>query len=313
VRSERRPAARPGRVLVALAAAAASGLACDSPASGAPAAVVWTGRPGAAEIAIVAADGVELGTAALAPALDGPPLALAVGADGRVVVLQDAPEGAPHGVVLDRAGARVGALASLDSNGDPVFAAPPWAAAVLPDGEIWVTGGLAPARVGPDGAFRGFAPALSLPTHGIAALPDGRVVVTWGANRAAVYPPGGGAPVALEPALGPPSVYHGLDALLALPDGTLLVGARRWTDVTSGLVVHARVDGSALEPVSDPALAATIPGQLPSALARLGDDVLAAPALAGVQACIVRLSADLRASKGCLAPGPHRGVAVVGR
>jgi hypothetical protein len=233
--------------------------------------------------------------------------------DGTVVAMQEVDGGTAPAVVLSPAGARLATFAAADAAGAPLFSgsARPWALAESLEGEVWVTGQTGPVIFGPGGAFVRLAEPLPYPTRGIAPLADGRMLVSYGVQEIALYAPDGTLSERLEPALGVQAV-QGIDALLALADGTILVAVTRADLTTDGAVVPARLEAGRLVATRDPALSARLPGWLPSALAVGGDTVVAAPGL-GLLArpgCVERLTLDLSTRLGCLAPGgAQRGVA----
>jgi hypothetical protein len=311
---------------------------------GGPGSALWVGAVDGVRVDAVTAWGARA-TAASPPAIDAPVRALLALRDGNVLALQEPevcdggafdpafdPSGActpatatrrtvPPGVLLDRAGRRVAALAALDAGGSPLFrrAEPPWAATQDASGRIWVTGRTAPVVYGAGGAIAlDPAPADSLATaltRGAAALADGRVVLSYGVQSLAIYAADGTLLEQFEPEL-PHSVsgptYAGIDALLALPEGNLLVGTRRFDATSSGVVLEGRLDpGRTLSLLVDPSLCATLGGSLPSALGQGRGALYTAPPLGRLSApeCGRWLSADLRADHGCVAPEPHRGAA----
>jgi len=293
---------------LALAATAIVG-ACDC--GGDAPAIFWIGEAGAARILSVAELGA-VGVAAEAPALDAPVRALAVLADGAVVVVQEVGGGAPPAVVLSPSGLRLATFDTLDGMGVPLFdpATPPWAAAQAADGRVWVTGRPAPAIFLPDGSFDGLAAALPSSTAGIALLPDGRMLVTHGTNGAAAYSADGTTmePLSLDPGADP--AYEGLDAVAVRPDGTVVVAWLRRGVALEGVLVEAVVEPGVLRATGDPSASARLPSLSSSIV--LGDGfVVAGPSLgpAAAPGCAELLSADLATRHGCLGPGAHRGIA----
>ncbi|HEX9052779.1 MAG TPA: hypothetical protein VF841_19790 [Anaeromyxobacter sp.] len=291
-------------VPVALALAA-----CGGPDRGGASAALWVGEAGAARVLAVSADGRVLSTAAARPALDAPVRALALLADGAVLVLQEPSGGGAPGVVVGRDGARVATLAATDAGGAPLFdaAGPPWAAAQAADGRIWVTGRLAPVIFGRDGALVGTAAPLPLATRGVAALADGRVLVTCGASSAALYAADGASAEPLAISVG--ANYSGVDAVAARPGGGLVLAVLRHGVTTDGVLVDVALAPGVLAATGDPEASARLP-ELPSALAIGAGVVVAAPSLGALAppGCAEALSADLRERRGCVAPGAHRGV-----
>ena len=295
-------------------------------------AVLWVGVPDEARVATFDAAGSRLGLEVGPPVLDTPARALVLRRDGAVIALQE-PEACqggaldygsdacvpataarvavPPAVVLSRRGVRVLAFAAADGGGTPLFtaAAPPWAAAEDAAGRVWVTGRAAPVVYAPGGALAFQATALPFPTRGVAALSDGRVVVSYGVQDLAVY--GADGTLAFQIPAPLPAGYDLVDALAVAADGTLLLGAAR-TGVTSvGVVLRARIEGTALVMAQDPAASAALPGGVPSALVAAAGRIATGPPLGRVapEACGRWLSADLGAEQGCVVPAAHRGVA----
>jgi hypothetical protein len=320
--------------LVALAAAAACRCGPgDGPGAGPR---IWVGAVDAVRVDAIEPHGART-TVATAPALDAPVRVLLPLSDRNVLALQEAeacdggtfdpsdactPAAASRplapGVVLDREGHRVRALAALDGHGAPLFTwkQPPWAATQDPSGRIWVTGRTAPVVYGETGAFAldpELVATLPYATRGAAALADGRVLVSYGPQDLAIYAADGTLTEQLAPALG--ADYEGIDGLLALPGGNLLLGTSRWFGVTSaGVVLEGRLDpGGVLTLLVDPSLCATVGEGIPSALARVPGAFITAPSLVRLfpPDCGRWLSPDLAADHGCIAPEPHRGVAWV--
>jgi hypothetical protein len=300
--------------------------------------MLWVGAVDAVRVDEIQPHGARA-TVARAPAIDAPVRALLALRDGNVLVLQEAEacEGGaldlasgacvpatatrravPPGVVLDREGRRVRALAGVDGGGTPLFTwdTPPWAATQDGSGRIWVTGRTAPLVYGADGALvldpSGAATgALPSETRGAAALADGRVVVSYGVQELAIYAADGTLTDQFTPVLG--ADYDGIDGLLALPDGNLLVGSSRIGVTSAGVVLEGRLDPGALTLVVDPSTCGTLGGGRPSALARVPGAFVTAPPLGRLlpPECGRWLSQDLAADHGCIAPEPHRGVAWV--
>ncbi len=317
--------------LVLLAGLAAGCPTCDHLGGEAQ---IWVGALDAARLDAVDPSGAGTLLIAAPPTIDAPVRAIRTISAGNVVVLQepevcdggtldpgsgacvpaDAPRRAvPPGVLLSRAWHRMAALAAVDAGGAPLFtwAEPPWAAAQDPSGRIWVTGRTAPVVYGSDGAVALAPEPLPFPTRGVAALPDGRVVVSYGVQDLAVYTAQGTVSESFAVDLGPD--LQGLDALLARPDGSLLLGTRRFGVTSSGVVLLGRLDPGALTLLVDPAQCATLAGGLPSALGA-GDGVyFTGPPLGRLSPpqCGRWVSADLRHDEGCIAPEPHRGAARV--
>lgn len=321
----------PARPLALGALLAALAAACDRP--GEP--LLWVGAVDAPRILALRPSGVPLRVAAGPPALDAPVRALLPRGDGAVVVLQEpevcaggaldavadacVPAGAPRRavppvLVLSPLGDRIAALPARDGGGAPLFTAalPPWAAAEDAAGRVWITGRTAPVVYGRDGAIVLSPEPLAFPTRGVAALPDGRVVVSAGVGDLAVYDAAGAVVQRLPAALG--GDYDVVDALAA-DGGDLLVATRRFGVTSAAVVLRGRLEGSALVLAGDPARAPGLPGGVPSALGLAAGRVLAAPALGRLApaACGRWLTADLGAELGCLAGGPHRAAAWIGR
>ncbi len=300
--------ARRSALAAALAAWAA---ACDRGGGAAPGTTAWIGLRDEPRILAISTRGGPSAEAAAAPAIDGPVRALLGRGDGNVVALQDVSAGAPPAVLLSPSGERLVAFASADGSGAPLFAGyQPWAAAEAPDGAVWVTGGPAPVRYARDGTFLGLAERPPYPTRGIAALPDGRMAVGYGNQGIALYATSGYIAELLSSAIGPKDTYHGMDAIAARPDGTLLVAVLRHGILLEGVVVAARIEAGTFVAASDPEASARFPGWTPSAIAIAGGEVAVGPALGPLApaACVERLSADLTARGGCLVPGSQRGV-----
>jgi hypothetical protein len=295
---------------------------------------VWVGALGAARLDAVDPTGAGTLLIAAPPTIDAPVRAIRELADGSVLVLQepevcdggsidpgsgacvpaDAPRRAvPPGVVLSRAWHRAAPLAAVDAGGTPLFtwAAPPWAAAQDPAGRLWVTGRTAPVVYGTGGAVVLTPDPLPFPTRGVAALPDGRVVVSYGVQDLAVYRADGTVSESIATDLA--ADLQGIDALLARPDGTLLLATERFGVTSSGVVLLGRLDPGALTLLVDPAQCASLAGGLPSALGAGDGVVFTAPPLGRLAPpqCGRRVSLNLGADLGCLAPEAHHGAARV--
>jgi hypothetical protein len=173
-----------------------------------------------------------------------------------------------------------------------------------------VTGRTAPVLFDAGGAYAGRAASLPFATRGIAALADGRMLVTYGANGAALYAAGGESVEPLAVTVGDPEVYSGLDAVAVRPDGGIVLAALRHGVTVDGVLVDVALGEGSLAVVGDPDASARLPG-LPSAIVAGADEVVAGPSLGTIAApaCAEVTSPDLRARRGCLAPGRHRGVA----
>lgn len=320
------------RATLALALALGAAVAACDCGGGGGAPLLWVGLRGVPRVASFSAAGAALGVAAEAPVLDAPVRALLRRRDGAVVALQEpeacaggaldlaadacVPASAPRvavppAVLLSTTGERLAAFAGTDGAGAPLFtsAAPPWAAAEVAGGEVWVTGGAAPVVYAPGGGLVRLAEALPYATRGIAALPDGRVVVSYGVQTLAIYDATGAVVSRLEPALGPD--YEGIDGLAADASGALLVATRRFGVTAVAVVLRARLEAGALVLAQDPALSVALPGEVPSALVLAGGRIATAPSLARLAgpACGRWLSADLRQDLGCAVPAPHLGLA----
>ncbi len=294
------------RVALPLALAACGG---GPGPGGGVAATFWVGEAGAARVLAVSGDGRVLSVAAQAPAIDAPVRALALLADGSVLVLQEVSAGAAPGVIVARDGARLARLAAAGPGGEPLFdaAEPPWAASQAADGRIWVTGRSAPVVFERDGTFVRAAAPLPFATRGVAALPDGRVLVTCGASSAALYGADGAAAEPLDVSVG--ATYSGVDAVAARTDGGLVLAVLRHGVTTDGVLVDVALGPGSLAATGDPEASARLP-ELPSAIAIGAHGVVAGPALGPLAspACAEALSPDLRERRGCIAPGAHRGV-----
>ena len=219
-------------------------------------------------------------------------------------------------VLLSSGGERVAAFAS-EAEGAPLFSAgtPPWAAAEDGAGRLWVTGRTAPVVYAPGGALALVAEALPFQTRGVAALAGGAVAVSYGGTSIALYDPDGAVSAVFTPTFG--ASYEGIDALLASPDGSLLVAMQRWDAAGAsgptavGVVLRAAFAEGRLTAAQDPAASAALGPGIPSALFLAEGALGSAPPLGRVwgPACGRWLSADLGTDLGCVVPEPHRGVA----
>jgi hypothetical protein len=295
--------------------------------------LIFVGALDAARLDAVDPTGAGTMLIAAPPTIDAPVRAIRALADGMLVLQEpevcdggsidpgsgacvpaDAPRRAvPPGVVLSRALHRAAPLAAVDAGGTPLFtwAEPPWAVDQDRAGRLWVTGRSAPVVYGTDGAVALAPDPLPYPTRGVAALPDGRVVVSYGVQDLAVYRADGTVAESIATDLGPD--LQGIDALLARPDGSLLLATERFGVTSSGVLLHGRLDPGALTLLVDPAQCASLAGGLPSAISS-GDGVFfTAPPLGRLAPpqCGRRVSGSLRADLGCFAPEPHHGAAWV--
>ncbi|MGI5863871.1 MAG: hypothetical protein ACOX6T_17695 [Myxococcales bacterium] len=134
---------------------------------------IWVGRGDSHAIDAFRSDGTRIGTAIGPALLDSRPRALAMRADGAILVAQEPiEEPAAAVVVVSRGGLRLGVFNNSDFSGAPLFTRtlPPRAILQARDGSIWVTGDRQPVIFDANGQFLKRAAQAPGKTQGIAQL-----------------------------------------------------------------------------------------------------------------------------------------------